>query len=81
MKTEHAKMKPKDEPSIRKYLRSVLEADGYHVETVSNGKDSILIVGPRFCRKPTPRVDLKYRVGQGEMKKIPHPSRLLCSVP
>ena len=41
-------MKPKeqilvvnDEPCIRKYLRSVLEADGYHVETVSGGKDAI----------------------------------------
>ncbi len=34
-------MKLKGEPSIRKYLQSVLEADGYHVETVSNGKDAI----------------------------------------
>jgi CheY-like chemotaxis protein len=38
MRTEHAKM---NEPSIRKDLQSVLEADGYHVETVSNGKDAI----------------------------------------
>jgi DNA-binding NtrC family response regulator len=48
MGTEHAKMKLKgkilvvdDEPSIRKYLQSVLEVDGYHVESVSNGKDAI----------------------------------------
>ena len=34
-------MKLKDEPSIRKCLQSVLEADGYPVETVSNGKDAI----------------------------------------
>jgi DNA-binding response OmpR family regulator len=34
-------MKLKDEPSIRKYLQSVLEANGYHVETVSNDKDAI----------------------------------------
>ena len=30
-----------DESSIRMYLQSVLEADGYHVETVSNGRGAI----------------------------------------
>jgi CheY-like chemotaxis protein len=55
MRAEHAEMKQEgktitvdDELRIRKYLQSVLGADGYHVETVSNGKDAISIVGPRF---------------------------------
>jgi len=30
-----------DEPSIRKYLQAILEADGCDVETVNNGKDAI----------------------------------------
>jgi DNA-binding response OmpR family regulator len=30
-----------DEPSLRKCLQTILEADGYHVETVSNGADAI----------------------------------------
>ncbi len=30
-----------DEPSIRKYLQTLLEVDGYEVETVSSGKDAI----------------------------------------
>jgi DNA-binding NtrC family response regulator len=30
-----------DEPSIRKYLQTVLEVDGFAVETVSNGREAI----------------------------------------
>jgi DNA-binding NtrC family response regulator len=30
-----------DEPSIRKYLRAILEADGCEVEVVSSGKEAI----------------------------------------
>ena len=30
-----------DEPSIRKYLQTLLEVDGYDVETVSTGKEAI----------------------------------------
>jgi DNA-binding NtrC family response regulator len=30
-----------DEPSIRKYLQTLLEVDGFDVETVSSGKDAI----------------------------------------
>src|SRR5271157_500880 len=30
-----------DEPSIRKYLQTLLEVDGYYVETVSTGKEAI----------------------------------------
>ena len=41
MRTAHAKLKLKDDPSVRKYLQSVLEVDGFHVEGVSNGKDAI----------------------------------------
>src|SRR5271165_4038219 len=34
-----------DEPSIRKYLQTLLEVDGFDVETVSNGKDALEFVG------------------------------------
>src|SRR5258708_14412569 len=30
-----------DEPSIRKYLQTLLEVDGFEVETVSSGKDAL----------------------------------------
>ena len=30
-----------DEPSIRKYLQTLLEVEGFDVEAVSNGKDAI----------------------------------------
>jgi len=30
-----------DEPSIRKYLQTLLEVEGFDVETVSSGKDAI----------------------------------------
>ena len=30
-----------DEPSIRKYLQTLLEVDGFAVETVSGGRDAI----------------------------------------
>ena len=30
-----------DEPSIRKYLQTLLEVDGYHVETIGTGADAI----------------------------------------
>src|SRR5215472_16023583 len=30
-----------DEPSIRKYLQTLLEVDGFDVETVSSGKEAI----------------------------------------
>src|ERR1700728_4671653 len=34
-----------DEPSIRKYLRTLLEVDGYAVETLSSGKEALQRVG------------------------------------
>jgi two-component system, NtrC family, response regulator AtoC len=34
-----------DEPSIRKYLRTLLEVDGFEVETIPNGKDALKEVG------------------------------------
>lgn len=34
-----------DEPSIRKYLQTLLEVDGYDVETVSGGKEALEKVG------------------------------------
>src|SRR5271165_293033 len=34
-----------DEPSIRKYLQTLLEVDGFDVETVSNGKDALEYIG------------------------------------
>src|SRR5215813_3655473 len=30
-----------DEPSIRKYLQTLLEVDGYEVETVSSGREAL----------------------------------------
>ena len=34
-----------DEPSIRKYLQTLLEVDGFEVETVSSGKDALDVIG------------------------------------
>src|SRR5215471_454390 len=34
-----------DEPSIRKYLQTLLEVDGFEVETVSSGKEALDIIG------------------------------------
>ena len=34
-----------DEPSIRKYLRTLLEVDGFEVETLPNGKDALKEIG------------------------------------
>src|ERR1700727_3551182 len=34
-----------DEPSIRKYLQTLLEVDGFEVETVSSGKEALERVG------------------------------------
>jgi len=34
-----------DEPSIRKYLRTLLEVDGFQVETLSNGKEALKAIG------------------------------------
>jgi CheY-like chemotaxis protein len=34
-----------DEPSIRKYLQTLLEVEGFDVDTVSCGKDAIKRVG------------------------------------
>ncbi len=34
-----------DEPSIRKYLQTLLEVDGFHVETVCSGKEALEKVG------------------------------------
>ena len=34
-----------DEPSIRKYLQTLLEVDGYDVETVPGGKEALEKVG------------------------------------
>jgi two-component system, NtrC family, response regulator AtoC len=34
-----------DEPSIRKYLRTLLEVDGFEVETLTNGKEALREVG------------------------------------
>jgi two-component system, NtrC family, response regulator AtoC len=34
-----------DEPSIRKYLQTLLEVDGFNVETVPSGKDALAKIG------------------------------------
>jgi len=34
-----------DEPSIRKYLRTLLELDGFEVETLPSGKEALQRVG------------------------------------
>jgi two-component system response regulator AtoC len=34
-----------DEPSIRKYLQTLLEVDGYHVTAVNSGKDALEYIG------------------------------------
>ncbi len=34
-----------DEPSIRKYLQTLLEVDGFEVETLTNGKDALRRIG------------------------------------
>src|SRR5712671_3801514 len=34
-----------DEPSIRKYLQTLLEVDGFEVETLSNGREAIKQIG------------------------------------
>ena len=34
-----------DEPSIRKYLRTLLELDGFEVETLSSGKEALQRIG------------------------------------
>ena len=34
-----------DEPSIRKYLQTLLEVDGFEVETVSSGKEALDAIG------------------------------------
>jgi DNA-binding response OmpR family regulator len=34
-----------DEPSIRKYLRTLLEVDGYEVETLASGKEALKEIG------------------------------------
>ena len=34
-----------DEPSIRKYLQTLLEVDGFHVESVASGKEALERVG------------------------------------
>ena len=34
-----------DEPSIRKYLQTLLEVDGFDVETVSSGKEALERIG------------------------------------
>src|SRR5215472_3280374 len=34
-----------DEPSIRKYLQTLLEVDGFEVETLASGKDALRRVG------------------------------------
>ena len=36
---------PNSEPSIRKYLRTLLEVDGYQVETLPSGKEALQRVG------------------------------------
>jgi len=33
-----------DEPSIRKYLQTLLEVDGFEVETVSSGREALTMV-------------------------------------
>src|SRR5258707_12305915 len=50
MRGRHMQVKEKilvvdDEPSIRKYLQTLLEVEGFDVETVSCGKDAIKRVG------------------------------------
>jgi hypothetical protein len=66
-------MKLKDEPSIWKYLWSVLEAYGYHVKTVSNGKDAISNCRAWILQKLTLQVDLKCRGWKGRGKDNPPP--------
>ena len=34
-----------DEPSIRKYLRTLLEVDGFQVETLPSGKEALERIG------------------------------------
>src|SRR5712692_7403237 len=34
-----------DEPSIRKYLQTLLEVDGFEVETLSSGKEALERIG------------------------------------
>src|SRR6202453_3164508 len=34
-----------DEPSIRKYLQTLLEVDGFEVETLASGKEALRLVG------------------------------------
>ena len=40
-----------DEPSIRKYLQTLLEVDGFEVAAVSTGKESIF----KVCHNPRTR--------------------------
>src|ERR1035437_6348319 len=45
MATKQKIMVVDDEPSIRKYLRTLLEVDGFEVETLSSGKEALKQVG------------------------------------
>jgi hypothetical protein len=72
-------MKLTDEPGMRKYLQSVLEADDYHVDVVSNRKDAISIYWAWILPKANFPGGLKNTAAdQGEVKKIPHTSRVVA---
>lgn len=45
MATKEKIMVVDDEPSIRKYLQTLLEVDGFEVETVANGKEALARIG------------------------------------
>ena len=49
-----------DEPSIRKYLRTLLEVDGFEVETLPNGKEALKEVG--FLSKMSHPSIISYKV-------------------
>jgi DNA-binding response OmpR family regulator len=41
-----------DEPSIRKYLQTLLEVDGYEVETLTSGEEALERIGSGTGEKP-----------------------------
>ena len=45
MATKQKIMVVDDEPSIRKYLRTLLELDGFEVETLTGGKEALQEIG------------------------------------
>ncbi len=41
-----------DEPSIRKYLQTLLEVDGYEVETLTSGEEALERISDEKAGKP-----------------------------